>query len=93
MLCARCNNKFSPDQKYFVLCRECYEEVGLYGDPTSSKMWGAVSTLINTKLTHHDLKEIADSAAFPNFVREVLREKDLDTKIEYLKKLIKEAQA
>ena len=84
MLCARCNNKFSPDQKYFVLCRECYEEVGIYADPTSSKMWGAVSTLINTKLTHHDLKVLADSTAFCKFVSEVLVEKDIDTRREWL---------
>ena len=93
MLCARCNNKFSPDQKYFVLCRECYEEVGIYADPTSSKMWSAVSTLINTKLSHLDIKTLADSTAFPSFVREVLVEMDLDNKILYLKKCIKEAQA
>ena len=93
MICARCGEHFSPNKGYESLCSDCYLAALPYGDVVSAKMWRGVSLLINTGFSMHDLSELADSVAFCRFVKEVLKEKDLDTKILYLKELVREAQS
>jgi hypothetical protein len=95
--CARCGLRWSPDIEWHSLCGEgengCAQAVDLYG---SGKLWVAVGTLINGEWTVEEMKDLSDSPAFFDFVDELLREKDMDTRrnwiLKHAKRIAKESE-
>lgn len=91
--CARCGNPFDPTFDFHYLCgrydHNCSEDSGVvFTDPISIQPWKGVSLLINWKGSTEEVKELADSPALFDFLEELLDHKDLDTKINWLKKQI-----
>ena len=92
-LCARCNNPFDPVLEYHVLCSKydhnCDTDSGVvFADPISSQPWKGISLLINWKGSTAEMKEVADSPALFKFMEELLEHKDMDTRIQWLKRQI-----
>ena len=87
-ICARCGKRFDPNQNYHSLCGECSDEVGISYDADNSKFWKMASTWMNNKWTYEEMKELADSAAGQQIVKDILGSMDLTMKIRLLKKQI-----
>ena len=90
--CARCTNKFLPEETFHMLCPECWEIVGLYGDSDSMKFWRTAGSWVNGDWTEEELKELADSAAGQEIVKDVLSHMDVGMRIRLLKQQVKELE-
>jgi hypothetical protein len=90
--CARCGVAFEPWAEYHILCPECWEEVGLFGDSESMKFWRTASSWANGTWTREELKELADSAVGQEIVKDILSEMDMACKLTLLRQEIEKRQ-
>ena len=84
---------FEPEQGYYYLCGQgennCYEELGVYGDPVREQFWTSLGKVFTSKAPREDLEALSDSPAWQKFVIEVLDEMDHVMREKLLVKLVK----
>ena len=90
--CARCGKPFEPEVEYHILCPECWEEVGLFGDSESMKFWRTASAWANGDWTEEEMKELADSAIGQEIVKDILEVMDYKCKLNLIKKTLAEME-
>ena len=84
MTCARCRN--STVEGKSALCSGCYEAFTFVSlNPDDVKVWYAVRDLLKVK-DWQVLKDVADSAGGTELTTLLMSEKDVDTKLNWLKK-------
>ena len=83
--CGRCGKKYEQGQSYFVLCEECWDEIGLLGDSDSMKFWRTASAWANGDFTREELEELADSAVGQEIIKQILEYMDVAMKLRLIR--------
>lgn len=90
--CGRCARRYDKDIQYHILCDECYDEVGIYGDSDSSKFWRFMAYWANENATPEEMKEAADCAVGQEIIRKLLDSMDVGMKFKLLKSEVSKLQ-
>ena len=91
-LCARCGKGFDPEFGHHVMCGECWDVCGLFGDEASLKFWRMAFNWVNGTWTDEELKELADSPVGQTMVKEIISAMDIGMRYRLLKQEITKLQ-